>query len=196
MGIHMRPKSDSFNAPNLNSRIPAFTMVELLVVITIVTLLLSLLLPAIGKAKEAANRVVCLSQLRQISVAGLTYANDNRFALPACDAARPTAWMDQSVQLPSTYPSTVVKMGVQRLWDNNYIPMRKKNSSNALINDYRLALCPGKVDHYNPAVLATQSYVTHPSSYLDIGWVSYDWAASNYFEVYPSPAVGGASFGI
>ena len=194
--LHMKRPFNSINKLSYALCPRGFTLVELLVVITIVTLLISLLLPAVSKARESAFRTVCLSQMHQIAIAGLTYAQDHKFAMPACDSARPTAWMDQNVALSSTYPSTVVKFGVQRLWDGGYIPSKKKNSSNAIINDYRLAVCPGKVDHYNPAVAPNLTYLAHPSSYIDLGWTTYSWASSNYFEIYPTPAVGGASFGI
>ncbi len=56
----------------------AFTLIELLVVISIIALLIAMLLPALGAAREAANAARCGSNLRQIGVGLTTYAIDNK----------------------------------------------------------------------------------------------------------------------
>jgi len=60
-----------------------FTLIEILVVLAIIAIMAGILLPMFSQARESARRTTCASNLRQIGVALMTYADDNRDRLPA-----------------------------------------------------------------------------------------------------------------
>jgi prepilin-type N-terminal cleavage/methylation domain-containing protein len=64
------------------SRKKGFTLIELLVVIAIIAILASIIMPALGRAREAARRAVCIANLHNIGLMVLMYANDNDQFLP------------------------------------------------------------------------------------------------------------------
>jgi len=76
----MKQRDEGRGAARAGGR--AFTLVELLVVIGIITVLISILLPTLSKARESAGRTACLSNLRQVHEAFVLYALENRDQVP------------------------------------------------------------------------------------------------------------------
>ena len=71
-----------YNGPVRRHRPSAFTLVELLVVIGIIGVLIGILLPSLARAREAAMRASCLSNLRQVHQGFMLYALANRDQVP------------------------------------------------------------------------------------------------------------------
>ena len=71
-------------------KVKGFTLIELLVVVAIIALLVAILLPALGKAREQARSVVCRSNLQQWALAGVLYAQNNEMMVPHRNG--PSGW--------------------------------------------------------------------------------------------------------
>ena len=121
-----------------------FTLIELLVVMAIIALLVGLILPALGMAREAAMTTQCLSNLRQLAMGEMNYAADN----------------DQHL----TY-ADIKKYGVERHWWTQLQMLDLAAGSNESPGGPNNAVCPSDDNPYDHVDAS-------PASYGINGWLS------------------------
>ena len=104
----------------------AFTLVELLVVIGIIAVLISVLLPALGKARESANAIKCAANLRSIGQGLLIYAAENKSTFPAA-----YYYNGMAINGPVQTPDAAINGYVH--W-SSFLYSRKDSSRNGVVN--------------------------------------------------------------
>ena len=72
------------HSPQQRHRESAFTLIELLTVIAIISLLISILMPSLSRARDQSKGVHCLARFKDLSIALSAYENENHDLLPPC----------------------------------------------------------------------------------------------------------------
>jgi prepilin-type processing-associated H-X9-DG protein/prepilin-type N-terminal cleavage/methylation domain-containing protein len=108
----------------------AFTLLELLVVITVIALLVAILMPALSAVRERARQIQCVSNLRQIGTALYLYADERGGVYPeAWNASLSLRWHDELLRYLSTVESgkQVLACPTARVEFTNDFNVYKKN---------------------------------------------------------------------
>jgi prepilin-type N-terminal cleavage/methylation domain-containing protein/prepilin-type processing-associated H-X9-DG protein len=117
-------------------RCPAFTLVELLVVIGIIAMLISILMPALTRARAAAMTAQCASNLRQVGQAFAIYASENDQYLPPAEGFDETVGANRTVRWWTTLVANNYLKGTGTVALNN------NNKKSTMSGPSRLLQCP------------------------------------------------------
>jgi prepilin-type N-terminal cleavage/methylation domain-containing protein len=121
-----------------------FTLIELLVVIAIIAVLIGLLLPAVQKIREAANRMKCTNNLKQLSLGVHNYADTNSTVPPAWTPDSGGGTFGTNFGSTSPVVGTLHFLILPYIEQDNLFKAANNNSSNAAVNNKIINgfLCP------------------------------------------------------
>jgi len=133
-----------------------FTLIELLVVISIISMLMSIMLPGLSRAREQAKRVVCLSNLRQLMLVWYFYASYNEDILCSPDTywndtPGSSYWVADGPPLPSNNvggTETAIERGVLWAYAERTLDLYKcKSDASGFLRSYSISNTMGGYAH-------------------------------------------------
>jgi prepilin-type N-terminal cleavage/methylation domain-containing protein len=146
----MSPERRPARVPS-SRRAPAFTLVELLVVIGIIALLISILLPALSKARENGNWAACMSNMKQIGNALMMYAGEHKQYLPRPASATTYGPLPDDFIFWQTGQGTDTVKGAKRDIDDSPLAKYLNATGDKLQALYR---CPSDLFDDRPSTIA------------------------------------------
>jgi len=154
------------------NRQSGFTLIELLVVITIMAMLMSILLPGLSRAREAGKGVVCLSNIRQLTLAWNFYAmeSEDKLCSPDTywnDTPGSNYWVADGPVVPSNYTGgteTAVEEGVLWTYTQRTPGLYKcKSDGSKLLRSYSVSNIMGGYTRDGVTTYLTSGEIPRPS---------------------------------
>jgi prepilin-type N-terminal cleavage/methylation domain-containing protein/prepilin-type processing-associated H-X9-DG protein len=155
---------------------PGFTLIELLVVIAIIAVLIALLLPAVQAAREAARRIQCTNNLKQLGLGMHNYESANS-ALPPqqvllFDAAGAVSWKSSWGVTSRILP--YLELGPLYNSINYALKTSALDNTTTVSTSLAVLVCPSEI-HPEPIVSTSSTGVTTTNGISNYGWCEGDW---------------------